>query len=675
MKNPTNRSPRERDAKQLKEAAARALILWRFIILMGVVTMGCSSAEDGNSNRADVSGETTLSDAMNDGEDADTTLSTDTGPCEENALSCLNDGIAKICLKGVWELADQCKAPKKCNQGWCALAATCEPKKVDGCDGYDTRKVCSDDGKAWLPLPCETGELCIEGVCKKTLCAPGQKICDGQTKVKTCKLDGSGFEISKDCKSGAYCLGGTCVSLCETTLKIASNIGCEYWSVDLDNANDKSGLIFGGSTPQDTPHSVVIANPGIFDAKVKWDLPKPYSVNFTNNVVPAGKTREFKMPVMNVDGNMIAKKAIHFTTDQPVVAYQFNPFNAEKAYSNDGSLLLPHNSLGKEYYAVTLASAPNIGLPSPVTLNLELPSQNGYFTVAAVMPGETTVTVTLSGKGYVEKAPQTGLPIGPGQTVSFKLQQYDVLSLEAKTQGFAMADLTGSHIVATQNVAVYGGHEEAVIGYKNAPSDMDSCCAEHIEEQLMPVKAWGKKFVLPKTKPRGSEDDIWLVMAHLPGTKLSTIPKIPGLDGVKLGPGQSVKAETSESFILIANGPVQVAQMIVSQQQTSDFTGDPTLIVHPSINHLRNDYFILTPIGYVHNWTSVFRPKGLEIKHNGSILPAASFQPVGDGSWELAYVKVSPGQQRFESEGKFGLSVYGYGPATAYGYPGGMILQ
>ena len=359
-------------------------------------------------------------------------VKTDVGPCDENTLSCLNDGISKICLNGVWELADQCKPPLKCNQGWCSEPATCTAKTVDGCSGYDTRKVCSDDGKAWLPLPCLNGELCVEGVCKKTVCAPGQKICDGKSKVQTCKADGSGFEQSKDCKSGAYCLGGTCVGLCETNLKIASNVGCEYWSIDLDNANDKSGAIFGGKTPQDTPHSVVVANPGIFDATIKWDLPAPFSVNFKDNVVPAGKSREFKMPVMNVDGNEISKKAIHFTTDQPVVAYQFNPFNAEKAYSNDGSLLLPHNSLGKEYFALTLGSSPAIPIPG-----LELPSQNGYFTVAAVMPGETTITVTLSGKGYVKKAPQTGLPIKQGQTVSFKLQQYEVLSLEAHSEGLA----------------------------------------------------------------------------------------------------------------------------------------------------------------------------------------------------------------------------------------------
>ncbi len=396
----------------------------------------------------------------------------------------------------------------------------------------------------------------------------------------------------------------------------------------------------------------------------------PWQITLPSNIVPAGKSVELKMPVMNVDGDSISAKGIYFKSTQPVVAYQFNPFNAEKAFSNDGSLLLPQNALGKEYYAITLGSRPDIGIPG-----MNLPSQNGYFTVVAAMPGETTVTVTISGKGYVKSNPVTKLPINKGQTVSFKLKQYDVLNLEGYSAGFSVADLTGSHIVATQPVAVFGGHEEAVIGYENGPEE--TCCAEHVEEQLLPVNAWGTNYVLPKTKSRGSEPDIWIVMASLPGTQIKTTPPIPGLDGKTLaGGGQWIRVETKESFVLESNGPVQVAQFIVSQGQTDSFTGDPTMIVHSPINQMRKDYFIMTPIGYSQNWASVLRVKGAAVSVDGNAIPSSDFSPVGNGDWELAYVAVKPGLHRFEStETAFGLSLHGYGPATAYGYPGGMNLQ
>jgi hypothetical protein len=380
---------------------------------------------------------------------------------------------------------------------------------------------------------------------------------------------------------------------------------------------------------------------------------------------------ELKMPVMNVDGNSISAKGIYMQSTQPVVAYQFNPFNADKAYSNDGSLLLPQNALGKEYFAISLPSRPDVAFPG-----LEgMPSQNGYFSVIATAKGETSVQVTLSGKGYVKENPVTKLPINKGQTVTFKLQQHDVLNLEAYSTLSFVADLTGSHIVADKPVAVFGGHEEAVLGHKNGGEE--SCCAEHVEEQLLPVNAWGKSYVLPKTRPRGSEPDLWRVMAALPGTTITTKPPIKGLDGKTLqSPGQWVEVEATESFTLEATGPVQVAQFLVSQAQTDDYTGDPTMIVHAPVSQMRTDYFILTPIGYTHNWASLLRLAGEAVKVDGVAVDASEFKKIGDGTWELAYVKLKPGLHRFEAEATaFGLSLYGYGGATAYGYPGGMNLQ
>ena len=204
----------------------------------------------------------------------------------------------------------------------------------------------------------------------------------------------------------------------------------------------------------------------------------------------------------------------------------------------------------------------------------------------------------------------------------------------------------------------------------------DNCCAEHVEEQLLPVIAWGTKAICPKTKPRGSEKDIWVVMAAKAGTTVKTNPPIKGLDGHTFtAPGPSKETETEKSFEITATGKIQVGQFIVSQQQTDAFTGDPTFIIHPPTNQLRNDYFILTPKGYKHNHCSVLRAKGMAVKLDGAVIPNSAFKPVGSGNWELAYVDVKTGSHRFEAEAAFGLSVYGYGSATAYGYPGGMNLQ
>lgn len=631
----------------------------------GGAQFGDGSNGDGNNGDGD-GGDGTADDAS-DG--AATTTDANTGSCTDGEKGCLGQAAVKWCVAGKWELLDACQGDKICKDGACAIAADCKPGIVDGCAGYTARRVCTDDGKGYKPVDCDAGELCVQGVCKVVDCVPGTKECATESQVRECKADGSGWQDATDCKTGAYCLGGTCVSLCEQNSKVASNVGCDYWTVDLDNADD--GLFGLSANPMHVPHSVVVSNPGIYDAELVFQVQPPWKIVLPTNIVPAGKSIELKMPVMNVDGNELSAKAIYFKSTQPVVAYQFNPFNADKAFSNDGSLLLPQNALGKEYYAVSLGSRPDFAIPGMPAM----PSQNGYFTVVATTSGETTVTVTLSGKGYVKQNPVTKLPINKGQTVSFKMQQYDVLNLEAYSQLPNVADLTGSHIVATQPVAVFGGHEEAVLGWSGGGED--SCCAEHVEEQLLPVQAWGKSYVLPKTAPRGSEADLWIVMASLPGTKVTTNPPINGLDGHTFqSGGQWVQVESTESFTLEATGPVQVAQFIVSQQQTDDWIGDPTMIVHSPMNQMRKDYFILTPVGYSKNYVSVLRVAGAEVKADGLAIAASEFKKVGDGTWELAYHSVTPGLHRFETSATaFGLSVYGYGNATAYGYPGGMNLQ
>ncbi len=592
-----------------------------------------------------------------------------TGPCTDGQRGCKSAKWAAVCVGGEWKLDDICNAPKQCVEGFCTVPATCKPGENGGCDGYDTRSVCAKSGKAWLPIPCPTGELCVQGVCKKTACVPGVKVCDGQQYIKTCKADGSGYGEKENCTTGAYCLGGKCVSLCEQNLKVASNIGCEYWSADLDNYDDPSPL---SNNPKFVPHSVVISNPGLFDATITFEAKPPWKINVPNNIVKAGHSVEFKMPVMNVDGNEIAAKAIHVKSTQPVVAYQFNPFNADKAHSNDGSLLLPHNALGKEYIALTRPSGPETGEIIPGGPVFE--PQKGYFTVLATRGGTTKVQVTISGQGYVKKAPGTGLPLKPYQTVTYSLKQYDVLNLEAHSTLSGIRTMTGTYIKADKEVAVFGGHEELVLGYKGGPQD--NCCAEHVEEQLLPLNAWGSDALCVKTSPRGKEKDIWVVQAGAAGVEIKTDPSIKGLDGKKFSSqGQWVEVHTDKSFTIKATGKIQVGQFIVSQEQTDDWIGDPTFIIHAPQDQLRKDYFILTPKGYSKNWATVVRPKGAKITMDGTAIPDASFVKIGTGTWEYAYVKMSVGEHKLEGDQAFELSVYGYGNTTAYGYPGGMNLK
>lgn len=638
--------------------------------------------------------------------------------CQEGHSACHNATVAKFCVQGAWELKDQCKGGEVCKDGACAKLADCKPGKSGGCDGYATELVCSADGTAWLNKKCPPPQQCAEGMCRDVVCTPGIAECDGKSTIKTCKSDGSGFSAPTACKSGSTCFAGKCLSDCESNIKVASNLGCEYWIADLDNETDifSAALHPKKLTPDMIPHSVVVSNPGQYDAEITFTLQSacnagvkclsettcgglktvcdapiaaPYDMVIADKVVKAGGSREFIMPVLNIDGSGIFRRAVQMRSTQPVIAYQFNPFDSQGAASNDGSLLLPVNTLGKVYYAVGWPSFPDgINIPG-----LPTPSQKGYLTVVAVKPKATKVTITLTNKAYAAptkgvNAPNGGKFLEPGPH-SFTLQQFDVLNLHSVTEfnfSVKIGDLTGSKVEADQVVSVFVGHEEAVVGPldKNSsggsgqdPNQQDdSCCAEHIEEQLIPWEAWGTEAFCVKTKPRGQEPDIWTVVAGEANVTLKTVPSIPGLDGKVLkNAGDSLRADATQSFMLKATGKIQVAQLLVSRGWTQDFTGDPSLMMVPPAKQYRSDYVIRTGDGYGKSWTSVVRPKGVEVKLDGVAVPDASFQAFGDGTWEFAYVAATKKTHAFEAKEPFGLMVYGYGNATAYGYPGGMNLK
>ncbi len=643
---------------------------------------------------------------------ADATPIADGAACAEGAVECFNNSVVKGCVDGKWQMSQQCAGAQVCQDGACVTLADCTPGTTK-CDGYSIQQTCAADGKSWVPTKCKAPQQCAAGTCKSVVCTPFIPTCTAAGAFHTCLEDGSGYGPESSCKTGAMCMGGQCISLCESNLKIASNVGCEYWSVDLDNSPDTMSAMLNkqGLTPDMIPHSIIISNPGVLDATLTFEVmvgcadgnacvPEStcggkntvcqtpvglYDLPVTDTSVPAQTTKEFKMPVMNVDGSGITPKAIHVKSTQPVVAFQFNPFNSEGAASNDGSLLLPMNVLGKTYFGVCQPSTPDLNIPGLPNI-----SQKAYITVVAVSTGTTEVQVYP--KAVVKANPSKGVPpsgsadLKPNQVYVFELKQFDVLNLQDGSTfsiGAAIPSLTGTRIDATKPVAVFSGHEETVIGPKDAPPPSgggtdggDGCCAEHIEEQMMPLEAWGNSALCCKSKPRGGEVDDWVITAGDDNVTLKTIPSIAGIDGVVLKKaGDSIEVQTPLSFQLQGTGRIQVVQFLVSAGYTDQNIGDPTMMIVPPSKQYRADYVIQTADGYGTNWTSVVRPAGVAVVADGVQIPDTDFAPVGDGTWELAYHTVQKGSHTFESKKAFGLMVYGYGNKTAYGYPGGMNLQ
>ncbi len=540
-----------------------------------------------------------------------------------------------------------------------------DPVIHDGGDGREVLDAHREDGAVDLGVPDEgtldpdvaaAEDMAVDagdqGPDAGGVCAAGLPHCADRYTPAVCNEDGTGFDILDPCPSGAACLGGECASECLLGRKEPTYIGCTYWSVDLDNYPDPFG------DPAAVPHAVVIANPSSAEALVTVETLADVQLPAQEFAVPAGEVTVYTFPRLDVDGTTITNHSFRLRSSWPVVAYQFNPLNNEGVASNDASLLLPAENLGREYLVLTWPT-------TPIPEIFQLPPQHGYFTVVATSQGTTTVTVQLSGR--VEAGPDIET-LEPGEH-EFELEQFDVLNLEADgTNIFEIQDLTGSIVTASQPVAVFGGHEEAVVG--------EGCCAEHLEQQMFPVETLGDHYLAARTETRGGPGDIWRIVAAQDNTAVQTVPPQPGGAAMfTLNRGEWREIDTADSFEVLADKPVMVGQYLRSQEDTEDHIGDPALILAVPVGQFRDDYVVLTPADYSEDWLTVMRPAGVEVVLDDAALPDGAFTPFGSGDYEMAWVRVDDGTHRVTSAERFGLTAYGYSAAVSYGFPAGLDLR
>ncbi|MGK0358772.1 MAG: hypothetical protein ACI9U2_001065 [Bradymonadia bacterium] len=483
-------------------------------------------------------------------------------------------------------------------------------------------------------------------------CAPGQRVCSDRETVSICNESGTAYVVDEECPSGAGCSGAECVSWCLIGGKAPDYVGCTYWSVDLDNYPDPFG------DPSAVPHAIVVSNPSGAQALVTIDTLADLDLGNPQFTVAPGGVRTYTFPRFDIDGTGITDRSFRIQSTWPIVVHQFNPLNNEGVASNDASLLLPAESLGREYMVLSWPT-------TPIPEQFMLPPQHGYFTVIATSSGMTEVEVIPS--ALVDAGPGIEA-IQPGEIRTFTLQFGEVLNLQADGSNiFALQDLTGSEVTANQPIAVFGGHEEAVVG--------DGCCAEHLEQQLFPVSTLGTRYLAAPAEDRNGPGDVWRVLAAEDGTTVRTTPaQTPG-GLAELDRGEWIEIDTGEPFEILSSAPVIVGQYLRSGQATDDRIGDPAFILAVPVTQFLSEYTLLTPADYDEDWMTVVRMPGTLVQLDGELLPADGFRPIGMGDYEMAWVRVDDGPHLVVGTEPFGLSAYGYSAAVSYGFPAGLNLR
>ncbi len=538
----------------------------------------------------------------------------------------------------------------------------CNPNVAGSCLDDTTASRCKANGSGLESVPCAAGEFCFQGTCGDQLCQPGAQRCADEQTLEYCNATADGYENPQACPDNTICEEGDCKSLCDLGGKGPSYIGCEYWTIDLDQYPDPGS----SPNPEETPHAVVISNPGPSDATIVF-RPRVAGVmvNAPDPVVPVGEARAFTMPRLDVSGSTISQNAIQILASSPVIAHQFSPLNDERVYSNDASLLLPVTAHGREYFVLNW---PTQVLPAFMSFDPE--DQHSYVTIVATSRGVTNMNVTSTAQ--IQRS--ADVPnFEPGFPRGVQLQYGQVLNIQASSGmlGPNLNDLSGTHIIADQPIAVFAGHEEAVIG--NSANGRESCCADHLQQQLLPVETWGNEYIATLSPDRGDHEDLWKIVSSQDGVTVTFDPP-QGQASVQLNRGDVHSFFSKQSFTVRATGPISVGQFLTSQEQTLDVIGDPAFILTVPTNQFREDYHLLTPNGYSRDYVTITRPQGVRVVLDGAEVANQEFVSVGDGAWEIATLEVQPGVHVIEADAPVGLNAYGFDSAVSYAYPGGLNM-
>lgn len=433
-----------------------------------------------------------------------------------------------------------------------------------------------------------------------------------------------------------------------------TSVGCLFYTADLDNNVDS------------VQFAVVVSNVQEQDT-ANVTLERKQNGNWVNVAGPIAvdplQLHEFLVPDFHTEGTGInVGGAMRVSSDEPIIAYQFNPIDGQSSLLSDASMLYPVATWDDLNQAVNWAA--------------DSPASRPFVTIAAAYDDTQisfTPPVATTGAAGVQAA-------NANQTIVIQIDAGDTVSINPVDVNQA---LTGATIDSDPDhpIAVFSGHSCA-----NIPGGV--CCCDHLEEQISGVRLWGQNFVgahVPVRDLADPEATMWQVYASEDGTtvEFDADPAITGLPGpsISLDKGEveimyvTAPPGVEADFGISADRPIAVMGYMIGAFNLSmdlQTMGDPAMIQFPPVEQFLHRYVILVPGTWINDALMLTRPAGATIEIDGVAVDDMQFAPVGNGDWEVARVTVPDGVHVLDGgNDAFGVVVIGWDQYDSYAYVGG----
>jgi len=344
----------------------------------------------------------------------------------------------------------------------------------------------------------------------------------------------------------------------------------------------------------------------------------------------------------------IENKGINITAAKDIIIYSHVYHSAR----SDATLILPTKASGKEFYCMS---------------NIQR-SSNEYSQFMIVASQDKTL-VKITPTSDIKR--NSGVR-AKGTSYTITLNKGEVYQGQGTRNGNSInADITGTHIEVIdtgknancRTVAVFSGSSFTALGCNGS--------GDNLFQQMFPVEALGKTFVIVPFKSRSGD------LLRFLGTEDKTVVKVNGTNYfVDKAEFKEISVPSSGPLYITASKPILVGQF-QKTQSCGGGIGDPSMTILPPIEQTLNDIVLYSSslqnitANYINiviptSGRSSFRLDGKSI--SWSTVPSNT-------NYSYAQETVSAGNHRLKANIGFSAVAYGFGIVESYGYVAGANVK